>query len=217
MTPKKPPKTPAKPKAKKKDTKRVIPGQGKAALTARCKVFALHYCRTKNATASAIKAGLSPETAGQSGHRMFKRVEVQAFIQAEYERQAKDMEITNDRILLELARIGFADMRKAYAADGSLIPIHELDDNTAAAVHSFEVDEITVGDDVVGVTKKMKFTDKKGALELIMRHRGMLNDKLKLQGDAQNPLQMLLNDINNSGSAFRPIALDPEHNDAGDD
>ena len=39
-----------------------------------------------------------------------------------------------DRVLTEYAKLAFLDIRKAFDEDGNLKPIHELDDDTAAAI-----------------------------------------------------------------------------------
>lgn len=55
--------------------------------------------------------------------------------------------------------------------------------------------------------------DRSAALERVARHLGMLDPKLKLKlgGDPENPLQLLLQQI--SGGALKPVALDPDHED----
>lgn len=57
---------------------------------------------------------------------------------------------------------------------------------------------------------EVKMHDKKAMGELLMRHIGMLNDKLKLQGDKENPLALLLTQM--QGSALKPTA-NPEDDD----
>ncbi|MBB3773863.1 phage terminase small subunit, partial [Angulomicrobium tetraedrale] len=52
--------------------------------------------------------------------------------------------------------------------------------------------------------------DRAKALEMVARHLGMFNDKLKLQGDAENPLTVLLREI--QGSSLQPVA-DPIDDD----
>ncbi|WBF05185.1 terminase small subunit [Burkholderia phage CSP3] len=51
---------------------------------------------------------------------------------------------------------------------------------------------------------EVKMHDKQGFVQLLMRHAGMLNDKLKLQGDKENPLNLLLQQV--QGSALKPTA-----------
>ncbi|AEZ50846.1 terminase small subunit [Burkholderia phage DC1] len=51
---------------------------------------------------------------------------------------------------------------------------------------------------------EVKMHDKQGFVQLLMRHAGMLNDKLKLQGDPENPIALLLKQV--QGSALKPTA-----------
>ena len=46
---------------------------------------------------------------------------------------------------------------------------------------------------------EVKMQDKQGYITLLMRHAGMLNDKMKLQGDPENPIVALLKQVGNSG------------------
>lgn len=57
---------------------------------------------------------------------------------------------------------------------------------------------------------KLKMPDRAAARTLLMRHAGMLNDKLKLQGDAENPLIALIKQV--SGTGLKPVA-DPSADD----
>lgn len=46
---------------------------------------------------------------------------------------------------------------------------------------------------------EIKMHDKQGFIQLLMRHAGMLNDKIKLQGDAENPITALLQQVMGTG------------------
>jgi phage terminase small subunit len=61
---------------------------------------------------------------------------------------------------------------------------------------------------------KMILKNQNDARTLLMRHAGMLNDKLKLQGDAENPLIALIKQV--SGTGLKPVA-DPKLGDDDDD
>lgn len=115
---------------------------------------------------------------------------MQAAIQRKQRDRASRTEISQYRVLTELARLAFLDIRKAFNEDGTLKALHELDDDTAAAIAGFDMAEMFSEGDAVGVMKKFKLADKKGPLELLMRHMGMLNDKLKIQGDPENPVHV---------------------------
>jgi hypothetical protein len=51
---------------------------------------------------------------------------------------------------------------------------------------------------------EVKMHDKQGYMTLLMRHAGMLNDKIKVQGDAENPLQLLMAQL--AGTNIKPGA-----------
>ena len=78
-------------------------------LNERQRRFADEYPIDLNATQAAIRAGYSEKTAYSVGHRLLKNVEIQKCIQARLQDRAERTEITQDKVLKELAKIGFAD------------------------------------------------------------------------------------------------------------
>lgn len=78
-------------------------------------------------------------------------------------------EITIGRVLTEYGKLAFVDVRKAFNADGTMKPIHELDDSTAAAISGIEFDGANVA--------KIKIGDKRAALDSIAKHLGMFVDR----------------------------------------
>ncbi len=145
--------------------------------------FVEEYLVDLNATQAAIRAGYSAKTACSIGEEILRFPEVQARLTQRMQERAERTEITQDRVLKELGRLAFLDIRKAFDATGNLKPVHELDDETAAAIAGLEVSEITAGEVTIGNLKKIKLSDKKGALELIGRHLRMWNDKLDLNNN----------------------------------
>jgi phage terminase small subunit len=104
------------------------------------------------------------------------------------DRAAKSHEVTVERVMMELARLAFFDIRKLVGDDGRPLPLQQLDDDTARALVGLEV--VPIGNDQVGVGEVLKFklADKKGALELLGRRLGMFNDKLQLSNPDGSPL-----------------------------
>jgi len=187
----------------------------KKPLNARRQAFVNQYVIDLNATQAAIRAGYSKARAEQTGHDLLREPGVaEAIAEAQRERNSR-VQLTQDRVLQEVMRLAFLDIRKALNPDGSLKAITELDDDTAAAISGLDLLEEFAGHGEdrmqIGWTKKLKLADKKGALELLMRHMGMLNDKLKLQGDAANPLVLLIQQMN--GSAVKPVANPTDEED----
>ncbi|MCY1388615.1 Terminase small subunit [compost metagenome] len=155
------------------------------ALTPKQRRFVDEYLIDLSATQAAIRAGYSQKTAGSIGEENLRKPEIAAAIAERMKDREQRTEITQDRVLQELARLAFLDVRKAFNADGSLKPIHELDDDTAAAVAGMDIAEIGSGEDAIGFVKKIKLSDKKGALELVMRHLGMVTPKGHADLDAE--------------------------------
>lgn len=155
------------------------------ALTAKQQRFVDEYLKDLNAAQAAIRAGYSAKTSRSISSELLTKPNIQAAIADRMGKRSERTAITVDRVLLELARLAFLDVRKAYNEDGSLKAIHELDDDTAAAIAGMDVTEIRGEDDAVGVIKKIKLSDKKGALELLMRHLGMNNTPTNVDYDSE--------------------------------
>jgi phage terminase small subunit len=146
--------------------------------------FVEEYLLDLNATQAAIRAGYSSATAYSQGQRLLKHVEVKKAIAAAKKARAERMAISQDRVLQELARIAYFDIRKTVDANGAPIPIQYLDADTAAAIAGIDVIEQyeQVGEErvLVGLLKKYKVFDKNTAITNAMRHLGMMKDSLKV-------------------------------------
>lgn len=99
------------------------------------------------------------------------------------DRGAQRAEITVERTLAELGRVGFSDIRKAFTPGGSLLPPEEWDDDFAASVAGVEVVTRPTGEkDENGLTvvehvHKFRLWDKNSALEKIAKHLGMFVER----------------------------------------
>lgn len=79
-------------------------------LTERQKRFVDEYVVDLNATQAAIRAGYSEKTAEQAASRLLSFVKIQNYIQERMKERQKRTEITQDMIIDELKKIGFADI-----------------------------------------------------------------------------------------------------------
>jgi phage terminase small subunit len=152
-------------------------------LTPKQRAFVAEYLIDLNATQAALRSGYSPKTAHVIGHENLKKPEIAAAIAEAMAAREKRTHITQDRVLQELARLAFSDIRKAFNADGTLKAPQELDDDIAAALAGIDTTtERTRGgeDDPASLsTKKIKVFDKGAALTLAMKHLGMLTEKVE--------------------------------------
>ena len=140
-------------------------------LTEKQQRFVEEYLVDLNATQAAIRAGYSEKTATEQGARLLINVKVQdAIIEAKAKR-SKRTEITQDRVLQEISRIAFSDIRQVIKWTSNAVTLKssdELDDDDAAMVS--EVSQTTTA---TGGTLKIKVHDKMKALELAGRHLGL--------------------------------------------
>lgn len=149
-------------------------------LTAKQAKFVDEYLIDLNATQAAIRAGYSAKTAEWLGPRLVTKSHVADAIQARQADRSARTEITQDRVLKELARVGFFDIRKLVNFDGTPKPLAELDDDTAAAIAGLDI--VLIGNDTVGVGTVLKFkiAGKVAALELMGRHLALFTNKVKV-------------------------------------
>lgn len=147
-------------------------------LTDKQRRFVEEYLVDLNATEAAKRAGYSKKTAYSVGHENLKKPEIAAALTEAKQKRSENTEITAERVLTEVARLGFADIRKIFTDSGQLRSIDTLDDETAAAVQSVKVvtrlgaEADENGNREVEYVHEIKLADKNSALEKLMKHLG---------------------------------------------
>lgn len=156
-------------------------------MNARRERFVLEYLVDLNATAAYRRTypSCSEATARRNGHKLLADPAVEAAIAAAQAERSRNANITGERVLLELARIAFADHRKLYHADGRLKAPHELDDDTAATIASSEVEEKREGKKATVRARRVKQWDKREALNLLGKHLGLFTDRVRIEGEVK--------------------------------
>ena len=156
-------------------------------LTSKQEAFALACCRLPNAS-DAYREVYQPgkasaKTINEAACRLVKSGKVAARI-AEVRAAATDLAILDiERVRTELARVCFSNIRAIFNEDGSVKPVHELDDDTIAGIELYEVNESLVDGAVVGRTIRIKFWDKNTALGIAARHLGMFEKDNKQRAE----------------------------------
>lgn len=115
-----------------------------------------------------------------------KRPRVAARIQELMDARAERLAISGDNVLLELARLAFANHQDLFDDAGRLIPIHLLPRDVAAAVTSIKVRSLTVpGAAPVEVEHviDIKMADKGVNLERIGKHLRLFAPDLAAVGE----------------------------------
>ena len=164
-------------------------------LTAKQIRFVDEYLVDFNGTQAAIRAGYSEKTAAATAARLLRNVN----IQAEISRRQKDLqrrtEVTQDRVVKELARIAFANIADYVHVETQTRTKDDGTEVTYQTVMFNETQELSADQRAaLAVVKQsvngfeLKLHDKIKALELLGRHIGMFNDKLSLSGTDSGPL-----------------------------
>lgn len=171
---------------------------------ARHEAFAQALAKGKSADEAYAQAGYKPHRGNASTLRAKQNIVDRV---AELQQKGADKaSISVARVLQEMSRLGLADIRNGFDADGNLLPPQEWSDDFAASVASIEVVTRTLPSSAEEATKeggrkvrrrkakveyvhKIRFWDKNSALEKIAKHLGMFVDRIEHSGPSGGPIQ----------------------------
>lgn len=165
-----------------------------AKLTEKQKRFCDEYLIDLNATQAYIRAGYSVKkkiTAEQNSAKLLKNTKVQEYIAAKQKDIQKRTEITQDMVVAELAKIGFANVTDFLSVINGRVLIKSTQ----------EIEKEKIGA-IAGIKSGMngievKLNDKVKALELLGKHLGMF-DKSDSNEDALKKLDAILEGIDHA-------------------
>ena len=148
-------------------------------LTAQQTRFCLEYCVDQNGKAAAIRAGYSEASATAMASKNLAKPHIKKHIEDLQDAALEQMGVNRYRVLQELSRIGYSNLRNMFTADGHLINPQDWDDDMAAAISSVEVVSASPfgQDGPIEYTHKIKTWDKPRALEQLGRSLGMGKDE----------------------------------------
>jgi len=146
----------------------------------RHRAFAREYLVDLNGTAAATRAGYKPSAAKHIASRLLKDPEIAALVAQGKERRAEKKRITADRVVEELGRVAFADIRNFIDWGPEGVKLRHksvLDGDDAAAIADVE------GKGSNGQIGRLKLYDKLAALNALARHLGMAGGRAALGPD----------------------------------
>jgi len=112
------------------------------------------------------------------------RAEVEA---QQIEEVARKLGIDRERVLAELAKVAFMDIRKLYTEGGAIKSFSELDDETAGAIAGVEVFEERDSDgSFLGMNRKVKTNPKLTALEQICKLMGWTQTGTQIKAELED-------------------------------
>lgn len=155
--------------------------------------FCEEYLIDLNATQAAIRAGYSQKTAHSIGAENLIKPEIQAEIQKKQKELSERTGITAERVLQELADIGFHNIKDFVNGNNSILELKYLDERKTAAVSKVKttITSKTVMEGgqpkaVTEATTEIALHNKISALELIGKHIGLFERDNKQKASITN-------------------------------
>jgi phage terminase small subunit len=148
-------------------------------VTKKQKIFADEYLIDLNATRAykvAYPSIKKDEIAAVNGSKLLRNTKVADYIQKRMQDRQKRTEITQDRVLEELAAIAFARATDFAEIKGGCVIIKDtsgLSEQQIKAIAGIKEGKFGI---------ELKLNDKEKALELLGRHLGMFKDRLEVSG-----------------------------------
>jgi len=160
------------------------PQKKKNTLTPKQELFIREYLKDMNATQAYLRAGykVSEKVAGTAGPRLLENVGIAAAIKKALGKRLNKLEISNDTVLQEIAKLAFSNMYDflTIQEDGSAtVDLSNLTREQAAAIQELSYEEGTDrSESEARAVRKLKFklAEKRGSLELLGRYLKLFND-----------------------------------------
>lgn len=150
--------------------------------------FVEEYLVDLNASAAARRAGYSENTAYDIGHENLRKPKIKSRIDAALAERSKRTQVSADRVIEELARIGFADVNEVawWSEEGvRFTPSADLTPEQTAAIERVKSKRKTYTQDdgtvVETVDLEVKMHSKLDALKKLGEHLGLWRDDRELR------------------------------------
>jgi len=171
--------------------------KNKNGLTPYQQCFVDEYMVDLNQSQAILRAGFTgkPTSAKTAATRLMSNIHVKTEVRRRIKERSERTQITADRVLIELALIGFYDIREIFDVKNNLKEISELTDASSRAIASIEIEIDKIGIREISTTKKIKMHDKIRALQLIGNHIGMFKESTSGAEDVAKALRELAKDL----------------------
>ncbi|MFG1462274.1 terminase small subunit [Xanthobacter sp. DSM 24535] len=158
--------------------------------------FVDEYMVDLNATQAAIRAGYSAKTAADIGRQLLRKTPVAVAISEHQRAISERTGVTAERVIEELAKIGFANMMDYMRSSPQGDPYLDFSNLTreqAAALAEVTVEDFKDGrgDDARDVRRvKFKLHDKRAALVDLGKHLGLFKERIEHTGKDGGPIEV---------------------------
>lgn len=145
-------------------------------VTMKQKLFAEHFVANgRNGTQAAISAGYAKNSADVTACKLLGLAKIQAYITELCKESQERLEISQDMITAELAKIAFSNVGNYLRFNQSGVEL--VDSESIKPEHLACISEVTESVTQHGGTTKFKLHDKVKALQLLGNDIGMFNEK----------------------------------------
>lgn len=165
-------------------------------LTPKEQLFVAEYLISFNASEAHKKAGFKGKSHGTLGSRMLKYVHIAEAIEAGKAKTAEKLEITQEIVLAEIAKVGLATMRRFMRVDQDgqpQIDLTDTPDDDLDALSEIQTETVMEGSGTGSDGKKafdrvrktkIKLHDKLAALEKLARFTGVYDKETEKNAGA---------------------------------
>lgn len=165
-------------------------------LTLKEQAFVNEFMVDLNGTAACIRAKYAPKNAHVTASKFLSNPKIQdAIAEAQLARQLR-LEITADRVVLELARLGMSNMRNylRFTTDGDpIIDLNGISEDAWSAIQELTIEDVPQGrgDDARDVRRiKLRLVQKAAPLRDLAKYLGVLEGNKKHQPALHTPETM---------------------------
>jgi len=166
-------------------------------LSPRRQRFVEEYQKDHNGGQAAIRAGYSEATAYSQASRLLRNDKVFSAIREAEEARGERLGVDVDRVVDELAKVGFATMHDVAKWDEygvHFLHSDDIPDEAAATIKTVKSVTTTTrdenGEDTTKVTREVTLHDKLRALELLGKRFGMFTDNVRTGPMDENPIEI---------------------------
>jgi len=151
--------------------------------------FCQEYLVDLNATQAYIRCGYKAKNPNARASELRAKPSISSRIDELRAAISVRTGVNQDRVIRELARIGFLDPTRLANMDSAMVYQAASEDDRAA------ISSVKVKSGADWTEREVKFADKLKALELLGKHLGMFQDNLNITGE----LPKIINDVPRDG------------------
>ena len=157
------------------------------------KLFIREYLKDLNATQAALRAGYSKKTACFIGPQLLKKTHIALRIKKIMDKRSEKVEFDADLVLRSLRDIITFNPQELYQRDGQMKHLLDMPEHVAKHLSAYKVLDIKTtknkdGSQETAITKEIKWYDKLKAIELGMKHLGLLTEKIDIYNGGDSNL-----------------------------